>query len=180
MGKGPVLRFWTHWSQSCCWRKAQTRFHSQGTCPCECERKSTTFLYFYRMLTLTFASLWPDMTHHCGDDAISFGSTSLPPHHCWHSDPYTSVTSYPPAPNDRPASAPFTSISHRVYSTPPPYSSRLQSKLLKSMCHKTVNSLFRVIICETLKWGRGMSIVLYNCELKDSLFEEIDCLAFVS
>lgn len=130
MGRDPVLRFWTHSSQSCCWRKAQTRFHSQGMCVCECER--TTFLYFYQESDLDFCfSLSSDTTLHCGDDVMSFGSTSLPPHHCWHFDLYTSVTSYPPMPNDRPASTLFISLSRQEYSTPPPFSSRLQSKLLR-------------------------------------------------
>lgn len=128
MGRGPVLRFWTQSSQSCCWRKAQTRFHSRGMC--ECER--TTFLNSSREADLDFwFSLSSDTTLHCGDDVISLGSTSLPPHHCWHFNLYTSVTSYPPMPNDHPAFALFISRSRQEHSTPPPLPSRLQSKLLR-------------------------------------------------
>lgn len=51
MEKGPVLRFWTHWSQSCCWRKAQTRSHSQGVC---------VKLWGYKLhIVVTLTGSWP-------------------------------------------------------------------------------------------------------------------------
>lgn len=148
MERGPVLRSWIHWSQSCCWKKAQTRFHSRGGC----SRKSVGAPHCSK--SLQAAKHWcsnlclsADMTHHCGDTVVSVGLhltaallplplTFWPLHICHSTSSHTRWAT---------CLRPFYLYVWVAMSSQIP----LPKASAYSMCHTTVNSLFRVIICET-------------------------------
>lgn len=147
MGRDPVLRFWTHWSQSCCWRKAQTRFHSQGMrlktqlfCRCIC-------ISIFTPLCLSLSpclQIWPITVVMLP----SLSSRSLLSRQRWHSDLYTSVTYVLHQTNTTPLPSFRLHEPQRIYPTPLPYASATPNAAW-SLCHKTVNTLFWVVICAT-------------------------------
>ena len=140
MERGPVLRFWTHWSQSCCWRKAQTRSHSRGVC----KTVSVTALWWCNInLTLHFASL-------SRYDPSMWWCI----HQCWLNLAAALLTFWP-LPSLHTLLHKMTTLPllllplwAATYSTPRPNSSATVTTAY-SLCHNIVNSLSRYIICET-------------------------------
>lgn len=103
------------------------------------------------------------MTRHCGDAA-----------NCVHLTPpltflplYTTRHSAPTPLKKTTLSPPYWPLQAAMESQPVHLHPSAEATNAYSMCHEIVNSVFRVIICETLELSReGVLIVLHYCAIK--------------